>query len=117
MSLRPLPSQVQVGGSISQVRLVDQPSLEDGTKTAGTFDSEQARIEIKRGMAREAQYMVLCHEMFHQAVDSGDADANLIEAVGEEAAGQIEHTFIRVGCSEFLGALRALGWLKFPGES
>jgi hypothetical protein len=117
MSLKPLPSQVQVGGSISQIRLVDQPTLDDGTKAAGTFDAEQARIEIKRGMAREAQYLTLCHEMFHQAVDSGDHDADLVEAVGEDAAGRIEHTFIRAGCSEFIGALRALGWLKFPGES
>lgn len=114
--MKPLPSEILVGSILAKVRMVDHPTLDDGCATHATYDNEQKVIEVKKGLARQAQWLAFLHEMMHQAVDSADADVDLAEWLGVDKADRIEHMFIRAMCSEFLGALRREGWLKFPGE-
>lgn len=113
-----LPKSVQVGGL--RLEVVAKAKVLSTEKNAqpchGAYDDNQTRIEIDSRDSRERQWMTLLHEMQHAAIDDSGLGAQLTEALGKKSADAIEESFVRVMSSQFLGALRAHGWLRFPGE-
>lgn len=109
------PKSVQVGGTRLSVELLEQPIAEDGDKCDGLYRPPLAQIQIKRGLCREKRFMTLVHEMEHAAIDDAGVDVKLEKLVDSTTATAIEEDFV-VATNLLIGALRQLGWLKFPGE-
>lgn len=112
-----LPRYVQVGGLRVSVERVDAIKSEAGPQEChGDYDDERARIRIDRRTATSRQHHSFLHELAHAAFDESGLSAELAEAMGVQAANELEERFVRVVTSGFAGALRSIGWLRFPGE-